>query len=456
MSDRTSEITQQETIIFEGDGLEEDVDKIDIDAKKRKIFTTASDPEIESLYSKHKRGKLVVQPDFQRHYVWDSKKASRLIESALLGIPLPVIYLAEEEDGHEYVIDGQQRLTSFFSFIDSYFPNGKKFKLNGLQVFQELNGKTFQEIEEKYQDKVRYCELRTITFKKESDSELRFEIFERLNTGAVSLNDQELRNCIYRGAYNDLLKELSSYSEFRSLLGLKDQEPRMKDVELVLRFASFYHQTYLNYKAPVRSFLNKDMETYRNINKNDADELRKSFKNSVLIIKSLLGDDAFKRYYPGDENNSNGSWEQKQFNASLYDILMYSFAKEDINTVYQNLDSIREGYIELFNDLDFVDAILLSTSNKEKVIRRFDKARSMLQGIIGINKREQRCFTYDLKETLFKNNQICAICLNKIDNIDDAAVDHIKQYWTGGATIPANARLAHRYCNWSRPRKDKE
>jgi uncharacterized protein with ParB-like and HNH nuclease domain len=88
-------------------------------------------PEIESLYNRYKRGKLILQPNFQRDFVWDAPKASRLIESALLDIPIPMIYLAEEEDGTELVIDGQQRLTSFFSFIDGYFPDKKSFKLSG-------------------------------------------------------------------------------------------------------------------------------------------------------------------------------------------------------------------------------------------------------------------------------------------------------------------------------------
>jgi len=110
-----------------------------------------------------------------------------------------VIYLSEEKDGKEYVIDGQQRLTAFFSFIDGQFPDGSDFKLTGLKVFTELNRKMFKEIDEELQDKIRYCKMHTITFKRESEADLKFEIFERLNTGAVSLNDQELRNCIYRG-----------------------------------------------------------------------------------------------------------------------------------------------------------------------------------------------------------------------------------------------------------------
>ncbi|NLV28480.1 MAG: DUF262 domain-containing protein [Methanomicrobiales archaeon] len=137
---------------------------------KRKIYTKSSDPEINSLYQKWQRGKLILQPEFQRQYVWDKKKASRLVESVLLSVPLPIIYLAEDNDGKEYVIDGQQRLTSFFSFLDGKFPDETDFKLSGLTVYSELNRKTFQEIEEPLQDKILYYEPKTFTIKKESES----------------------------------------------------------------------------------------------------------------------------------------------------------------------------------------------------------------------------------------------------------------------------------------------
>ena len=435
--------------------LEEEIEHIDIPTTNRKVYTDQGDPEIESLYGKYKRGKLDIQPDFQRHFVWDAKKSGRLIESALLEIPLPVIYLSEERDGKEYVIDGQQRLTTFFSFIDGQFPNGKDFKLSGLKVFTELNRKLFKDLDEELQDKIRYCKIRTITFRKESEADLKFEIFERLNTGAVSLNDQELRNCIYRGSYNKLLKELSKDNDFMSLLGLKGPDKRMKDMELILRFAAFYHFTYLNYKPPMRKFLNNDMEKYQHISDTEVTELKNAFKNTITIIKSLLDRHAFKRFYKGDEKNPNGYWESKKFNASLYDILMYSFAKENKNKVYQNLDSIREALIHLMtNDQEFIDAIELSTSSVQAVTKRFDKFRLALQDIIGIAEKEPRCFSLKLKQELYDDNQTCSICSQKIHNIDDAAIDHVKQYWTGGRTIPENARLTHRYCNWARPRKD--
>ena len=201
--------------------LEEEVESIDIPTQTRTVYTDGADPEIASLDGKAKRGKLVVQPDFQRHFVWDNKKASRLIESALLSIPIPIIYISEEPDNKEYVIAGQQRLTSFFSFLDGKFPDGADFRLTGLNVFQELNGKKYESLPEKLQDAIQYFKLRTVAFKQDSDPHLKFEIFERLNTGSVQLNDQELRNCIYRGRFNDLLRELSEDPDFTFLLGLK-------------------------------------------------------------------------------------------------------------------------------------------------------------------------------------------------------------------------------------------
>lgn len=446
-------MTNNEELEFETP-LEEDVEVIEVPADKRKIYTELGDPEVDSLYGKQKRGKLIVQPDFQRQFVWDTTKASRLIESALLGIPIPVIYLSQEPDNKEYVIDGQQRLTSFFSFMDGKFPDGVDFKLTGLKVFQELNGKKYDALPDELQDDIRYFKLRTITFKKDSDQNLKFEIFERLNTGSVALNDQELRNCIYRGQYNVLLRELSQDSDFTYLLGLKKPDKRMKDIELVLRFAAFYHSTYLNYKPPMKNFLNAEAEKYQNISKEDAQQVKAAFKNACQVIRSMLSRNAFKRFYRGTEKNPSGYWEPNKFNASLFDILMYTFAREDKNILYRNLDSIREAFINLMTDnQDFIDAIELSTSSVQAVTKRFDIWRLVLQSVIGVSQKEPRCFSLQLKESLFKANNTCSICGQRIQEMDDSAIDHIKQYWTGGLTIPENARLTHRYCNWARSRK---
>ena len=175
---------------------EKDNDEQDDLSGKRKIYPEQGDPEIDSLHKRFLKGRLNVQPEFQRQFVWDEIKSSRLIESALLDIPIPIVYLSEEKDGKENVIDGQQRLTSFFSFIDGKFPDNKEFKLKNLNVFTELNGKKFNQLSEELQDKITTYKIRVIKFKKESDGDLQFEIFARLNSGSVPLNDQELRNCV--------------------------------------------------------------------------------------------------------------------------------------------------------------------------------------------------------------------------------------------------------------------
>lgn len=229
------------------DGVDVMVDdeRLNIDPRNRKIGSQPSDERVRVIIDDWKRGKLVLQPDFQREYVWDKQKATRLIESALMGIPLPVVYFAEEEDGSKSVIDGQQRLRSFISFVDGKFPDGKIFKLGNMQVFPELANKSFKELPESHQDRILDCVIRSITFSKDADPDLKFNVFERLNTGSVQLNAQELRNCIYRGPFNNLIRELASNTDFKKIVGPSGKSNRMWYEELVLRYIAFYDKGYL-------------------------------------------------------------------------------------------------------------------------------------------------------------------------------------------------------------------
>jgi hypothetical protein len=429
---------------------------LELSVSQREVLTRPGEPEVRSLFEKSKRGRLILQPDFQRQFVWDRRKASRLVESVLLRVPLPIIYLSEQPDGKEYVIDGQQRLTSLFAFIDGRFPGGEPFKLIGLTAYKELNKKSFAELDEQLQNRIQDYSLRTVTLLRQSDADLKFEIFERLNTGSEPLNDMELRNCVHRGSYNTFLKELAAEPDFLELLGLAGPDKRMRDVELVLRFASFFHATYLQYDPPMKRFYNHDMEKHTNISTDDAAKLRAAFKNALSLIRSLLGTQrAFKRYYNGNKDNANGRWEPKKFNASLYDVLMGVLWDKDKNQVMAALDALREGWIDLLaNNSDFNQAIEISTSSQTMVRQRFDLARQWVEGVLRGYQRQPRCFTKELKHQLFETNPTCTICEQSISEIDDAAVDHVEQYWRGGKTIPENARLTHRYCNMARSRND--
>lgn len=253
----------------------------------------------------------------------------------------------------------------------------------------------------------------------------------------------------------DLLKNLATDRDFAWLLKLDSPDKRMKDVELALRFASFYHSTYLKYKPSMRQFFNRDMDKFQFISGEDSEDLRNSFKNSVQIVKSLFGENAFKRFHPGTRSNPHGTWEVKKFNSSLYDVWMGVFWDKDKNQVFSSLDALREALIDLMvSNEAFIDSILIGTSDTKKVRTRFDIARQIVDDILSDSEKQPRCFSHELKQELFDKNPTCAICGQHIQHIDDAAVDHIDQYWRGGKTIPENARLAHRYCNLSRSKLD--
>ncbi|MFO0576146.1 MAG: DUF262 domain-containing protein [Polyangia bacterium] len=422
---------------------------------EQRIVTKEADREVSSLYEKHQRGRLRLNPEYQRKFVWDQKQASRLIESILLGVPLPMIYLAEQADGKEEVIDGQQRLTSIFFFLDGRFAAQSSFKLIG--VNKEVNGKSFKELDEESQDRIRGFSIRTVTFTKESDVDLKYMIFERLNSGSVKLNHQELRNCTCWGPYNDLLKDMATENDFVKLLGFAEDagDRKMRDVELVLRFAAFYHSGYRGYKAPMKNFLNRDMERHRHIDQHDANDLKASFRNALGLVKTMLGDKAFRRFIRGrGEDCRDGKWEIQKYNVALYDVLMGCFARRAKPEIMPHLDALREALIDIMtSEEDFLNSIDRYTDGTRQVMYRFSRWEETIEKIIGLPHREPRCFSVKLKQEMFSKDPTCLLCGQQIQAIDDAALDHIHQYWLGGKTIPQNARLSHRYCNAARPRQ---
>ena len=201
--------------------IEQDDDEaaLDIPHDRRRVKTEKSDVPVDTIFSWVSRGKINPQPDFQRYYVWNQVKASRLIESLLLDIPIPVVYVAEEPNKSLSVVDGQQRITSISSYLGGKFPDGKDFALSGLQVLTELNGQRFKQLSSDLQEAILSAFIRLIVINQDSDRDVKFEVFERLNLGAVKLNDQELRNSMYRGKYNELLRELSWNPHMLKIMG---------------------------------------------------------------------------------------------------------------------------------------------------------------------------------------------------------------------------------------------
>jgi len=433
----------------------------EIPLTERKILTQSSEPTISSLCDRVDKGKVEVKADFQRKYVWENKPLikSRLLESVILNIPIPAIYTAEDEKtGKEIVIDGQQRLLTFHGFINN------KFKLKGLSVLKELNGyfykdlsnekdETIKNLKDKLgdlQDLIGDRSIRVIKILKESHPDIKFEIFERLNRGSVKLNDQELRNCIYRGNFNDLMKELVKNKDFQRLQGLKNSHSRMLDVERVLRFFAFCDRSERNYKAPLKKFLNDYMKSKQDIEENEIETKKELFKKSVELCQTVFGNVSYRRVFAGGEDNPNG-YIDDSLNQGIFDIQMYDFMEYSKRDIVPKAQVIKDAFIDLVTSNEkFIETIEIGTYGTNQVKKRTEMWINKLREIVNLPSTDKRLFTYEDKKRLFDADNTCAICKNKITYIEDAHVDHIERYSEGGETKIKNGRLTHRYCNLQR------
>ncbi len=296
-----------------------------IEDVQKRINFQPSNPTVQTLYDNFKDGDLVLSPDFQRNYVWNKIKASNLIESIILNIPLPFIFTAEIENNIEEVVDGQQRLTSIFSFIDGKFPDGSIFELSkNLKIlYNEIGGKSYKDLDKNYQKQIKKHSLPLITIAKESQEDVKFEMFERLNTNITPLKEQELRNCLYRGPFNDFIKSMANHQDFHYIINNENLSKRMVDVELVLMFCAFYHKSPDHYNTNIKQMLNIEMRSRQFVEPDELQELEKSFKKSSALVKHIFGKNAFN-VYSIDETTGASSYG-KSLNYGLYQILMYWF-----------------------------------------------------------------------------------------------------------------------------------
>jgi len=422
----------------------------------KKVRTESKDLSIREIRTMYEEGDLILRPEYQRKFVMDIKLCSRLVESVLMDVPIPVLYLAEGKDGKYSVIDGQQRLTAFVSFLTGKFlSDGKDFALNGLEVMSGLNKKKFAELDKADQRKILTTALRTIVIKKESEEDIKFNIFERLNTGSIRLNEDELRNTIYRGSYIKLLAALEENETFHKLIRKEKARQRMTYRGIILRFFALSSNTYINYRPSMKQFCNKELRDNRTMGPQKIEDYRDRFLKVIDLVNNVFGDKAFRRFVKGDEDNRNGKWNMNQLNMSLYDIQMCSFVPFSKKQIIYKADVIREMAIKLMTENeDFIRAIEMSTSDRLQLQTRFKIWNSTLEEIIGKSEKELRIFPFPVKRDLFEDDPTCQICKQRILHIDDAEVDHIIPYSNGGKTDIHNAQLAHRYCNRSKSNKE--
>jgi hypothetical protein len=409
------------------------------------VVIEKNDRSLSELQRWHQDGRLVLDPEWQRNYVWAAKAASRLIESFLIDLPVPVIYLARNAEGTYEVIDGLQRLTSVFDFF------GGELKLTGLEIRRELNGMSFKDLDRSLQNKLRDVTIRTFELAPNTSKDLMFVIFERLNSGGTALNDMEIRNCLYRGSLNRLIKVLATTEDFKLCVNQANIEKRMTDRLLVLRFLAFYERTYLKATKGLKKFLNDFLDSYRNPQESKLQEFEREFKKAMRSSLTVFGDYGFR--LRKSESKRASEWTPR-VNAAVFQVIAVSFSKYDANHITRQADAIFEEYLDLVtNDVKWVDAVSKSTGDPERIAYAFDTWNKRLDAVMRASEPNDstRCFTLTLKREMFAQNPVCAICNQQIRLVNDAALDHEQHYWRGGRTVPENARLTHRLCNAARP-----
>ncbi|EJB8415576.1 TPA: DUF262 domain-containing protein [Vibrio vulnificus] len=343
---------------------EDDLDPVEIPKEVRNLRTQSYDKSVRDLVAMIDDGDIDLDPDYQRNYLWENKKASLLIESILLNIPIPVVYVAENDDAEWNVIDGLQRLNSLYRFFKN------DFKLSRLEVLSELNGLTYHNLPPKAKRMLGNGMFRVVVLLAETHPEIKYDVFMRLNTGSVRLNEQELRNCLYRGPFNDFLKECRVNEKFLSCLKLKETHKRFVDAELVLRFLAI-RENYdittckLNYPGRMKTFLNMFMAKHQNAEPEKMEEFARVFESSMDNIYNVLGDTAFRR--PDKDGN-----HETRINRSLIDVIMLCFSHLTAEQCEQNKDLYAAHVIELCNNESFLDAITYGTADSKRIATRLE------------------------------------------------------------------------------------
>lgn len=338
---------------------EETREGFDFPPPERKVVTQSYDLSVQTLTEQWKT-KILVLPEIQREYVWDDARASRLVESLLLNIPIPVVYFAETKEATYEVIDGHQRIRSIVRFLNN------QFKLRSLAVLDEYNGLRYHELPDREQRFFIMRSIRAVIIAAESHSSMKFEIFERLNTGSIALNAQELRNSLYRGSFNRLLRELVSFDEFR--LALKRQSPakRMVDEELVLRFIAL-DEDYPDYKPPLKRFLNDFMQRHQN--PTDAWLRKKAdlFRDTVGKVRAAFGPATFRIA------NGQGQPLEGTVVRALFDAQMLTFAHVPESDPRPYRAEIARKMAPLFHDDEFIDVLRRATGDRSRLRFRVER-----------------------------------------------------------------------------------
>lgn len=323
---------------------------------------------VHDVLRRIEKGSFVMDPDFQRDFIWPEDKQSKLIESVLLRIPLPVFYLAEDDEGRMVVVDGLQRLSSFQRFVNN------ELRLR-LPDQPELDKKRFEDLSPKLQNRVEDCNLILYVIDAKVPERARLDIFERVNSG-IPLTRQQMRNSLYTGPATRLLKEEADSELFLRATGKSLKVSTMRDREFVNRFCAFQLLPLNQYRGDMDEFLAQGLKKMNTFPTVEMKKLSAQFRTSLTNNFNVFGRHAFRKHTSQEDSRS-------VLNASLWDVMSTGLSRYPEHKVEAHADELRQAFYRLMKDHDFIASITYGPNDTKKVRHRFTAIGATFKEVFG-------------------------------------------------------------------------
>ncbi len=357
---------------------EESLEGLDIDSSTGwgeypldSVFVRTEQRTVSEVVRRIESGRYNLNPDFQRVFVWTGVQQSRLIESCLMRIPLPVFYVAEAKDGQIIVVDGLQRLTTFQRFLNGSFP----LNLNNdvAQTPHALHGKRFEDLPLNLQERIEDTQLTLYILDAKAPERAKLDIFERVNSG-VPLTRQQMRNCLYNGQATLWLHDMAENRFFLTVTGGSLNSKLMRDREAINRFCAFKLLGETKYKGDMDQFLADTLERMNSLSNAELDALTHDFQRSLQHNNVLFGKHSFRK------SIANDTAGRSVINIALFDVCSVLFSQ--LENVLSHKEILHQAMIKLLNNDEFNHAISYSTNSTKQVATRFHLARTAFQEVI--------------------------------------------------------------------------
>jgi hypothetical protein len=340
-----------------------------------KIKVVRETKTISLLATRIDHKEMDLAPEFQRRArIWDAGRKGRLIESVLLRIPLPVFYVASDAQDSWSVVDGLQRLTTIHDFI-----NGA-FALSGLEYLVQFTGSTFAQLPRHMQRRIEETELVVNVIQPGTPEEVMFNIFNRINTGGLTLNAQEIRHALNKGPARNFLRDLAASRSFRRATGGSVSDDRMGGRECALRFVAFRLQPWSEYTAnDMDGFLNAAMQRLNGLTPAQLAEIRADFERSMDRAYAIFGDDAFrKRYSPEAPRNP-----VSKALLEAWSVTLAALDDEEAVELTARKEATKDGFMDLLTeDREFETSVSYSTGSPKRVRKRFGAIEQLVVTVL--------------------------------------------------------------------------